>query len=595
MSDYKQTSFSGGFNLLLEDTRLPVTVKYKESDSPYDITFDQYRIASNVRARFDICTPIQQSVVELGAPSGLKQAIVSFGRYVIVFIAGSAYYKQVGTTNWTKIVGFSMSTTAPRYWTVAVPLNTTNYGRQAVTTNSVVSANNGITQTPILSASAQFGNIPGLLVQDGGTQPQFLYIDTNNIVQCRTTQTYQQWTAIYNNNGVLTNDLREYVPVGTFMEFYNGILFVVSPDYASLYRSVSGRPLDFMVNVTTAGQAGGDATTTSYSVGVGGITAIRAMQGDALFVAAGGGTFLVKLNQTPNSPTIFGEYTFNRQILFTSSCISERGIIDITGPISSNSSATSTSGDTVFIAAEGLRSFNSVEQQQNEGRNSVFSSTVQSLFTGITQTLTACSAVTFDNYALFSVNTTMGYAIVVYDTINSCYTSVDFSSLSGAAAKQFAAITVGTLALFAITSDDKVVQLYASTQAESAIVRLGSVSSQDPKKELQVIDVRAIFTNITKDISITCSLFVNNRYDSSVTEKIKYVPPVTAYVGSPIGTDVGTQTNSLRFPFPNSAQGWKAFPVLTWTDGASLTAVSVSTKDITPVQPLRTQTVIQQT
>jgi len=590
---FKQTSFNGGLNLLLDDTRLPVSIKYKEGDSPYDITFDQYRFASNVRSRFDVCTPIAQSVVCLSAPAGLKQGIIPFGRYVIAFIAGSAYYSQVGTQNWVEITGFAMSTTAPRYWAISIPLNCTNYGRQAIIpVGGSTSANAGITQTPVnLSASAQFGTVPGLLVQDGTNQPRFLYIDSNNIVQCRVTQTYQQWTAVYDGSGVLTTDLREYVPVGTLMEFYNGILFVVGSDLTSLYRSVSGRPLDFVVNVTTAGQPGGDATTTSYSVGVGGITAIKAMQGNVLFVAAGGATFLVSLNQTPNSPTVFGEYTFNRQILFSSSCIDEKGIIDISGPIGSGNSQTA--GDTVFIAAEGLRSFNAVEQQQNEGRNSVFSSTIQSLFTGITQVTLACSAVVFDNYGIFSVNTTMGFALVVYDAINSCYSSVDFNSLSGAGAKQFAAITIGTLALYAITTDDRIVQLYSAPTVESGVVRLGSVASQDPEKELQVIDVRAIFTNITKDFSVTCHLFVNNRYDGSITEKLKYVPPANTYTGPSIGLDVGTQTNSIRFPF-NSSQGWKAFPVISWTDGASLTSVSISTKDVMPLQPLRTQAVVDQ-
>lgn len=578
-SNYKQTSFSGGFNLLLDDTRLPVSFKYKEGDTPYDVTYNQYRTASNIRSRFDVCTPINQSVVQTDAPAGLKQAIVAFGRYVIIFVAGNAYYKPVNTTGFTQITGFSMNPLAPRYWTIAVPLNTTNYGRQAITPSSgPSSANTGILQTQTsLSVAAQFGTIPGLLVQDGSSQPVFLYVDSNGYVQSRVTQNYQQWSATYNNSGVLTNDQREYVPVGTFMEFYNGILFIVGTDYTSLYRSVSGRPLDFVVNVNTDGTAGGDATTTSYSIGVGGITALRAMQGDALFVAAGGGTFLVTLNQTPGAPTIFGEYTFNRQVLFTSSCISERGIIDISGP---PNSPTSSSGDTVFIAAEGLRSFNAVEQQQNEGRNSVFSSTAQSLFTGITQVAPNCSAVTYDNYAIFSVLTTSGYALVLYDTINSCYTSVDYSSLSGAAAKQFASITVGALALYAITSDDKVVQLYSGISTEQAIIRFGAVSSQDPRKEHKVKNFRSVFTNITQNFSITAYLFTNNRLDQILTNRVNYVAPVNAYTGPSVGTDIGTQSENVLFTFTNAKSGWKSFVVLTWTGGASLNSVCMTAQDV---------------
>ena len=91
--EFKQTSFAGGINLLLDDTRLPVSFKYKEGDTPYDITYNQYRIGLNIRTRFDVCAPVNSSVTDLSAPAGVKQAIVSFGNYIILFCAGNAHYK----------------------------------------------------------------------------------------------------------------------------------------------------------------------------------------------------------------------------------------------------------------------------------------------------------------------------------------------------------------------------------------------------------------------------------------------------------------------------------------------------------------------
>jgi hypothetical protein len=603
MATYKQTSFSGGLNLLLDDTRLPVSLKYKEGDSPYDISYNQYRIASNIRTRFDVCTPIESSIVQTDSPLGIKQAIVSFGNYIILFVAGECYYKLSGTTGWTPILSFSMSVTAPRYWTVAVPVTTTNYGRLAVTTSVTPTIAGGTTigvNTPIVQTQSQanivagtYGTLPGLLVQDGINQPRFIYLDVNGNPQCATTQTYNQWNAVYgtasNNYGQLLVDQREYVPIGTFMEFYNGILFIVGLDGTSIYRSVSGRPLDFVVNVNTDGSKGGDATTTSYSVGVSGITAMRAMPGGALFVAAGGaGCFFVTLNQTPNAPTIFGEYTFNRQTLFTSSCMSERGIIDIAGAPN-----TTNSGDTVFIAVDGLRSFNAIQQLQNEGRNSVFSSTVQSLFTNIQQSSNLCAAVSFDNYAIFSVQTTLGYCLVVYDTVNSCYSSIDFAQLGNTGAKQFAAITINQLALYAITTDDRVVELFASpTSTDAAVIRLGSVSSQDPNKEHKVTNFRAIFSNITESFYVTAYLLTNNRLDQILTNHINYVAPVTPYAGPQVGTDVDTETENVLFTFTQAKQGWKSFIVLTWTGGASLNSTSIMAQDVAvPMQSVNTQAV----
>ena len=596
MSEFKQTSFSGGFNLLLDDSRLPVSVKYKEGNSPFDITYDQYRLGNNIRTRFDVGQAIQSSVEDKAAPSGLKQAILTFGNYIILFVAGQAWYRLNTSTGWTRILKFSMSRTAPRYWTINVPLATTNYGRLSTAssdTPTVPQANLPIKQVNQITGT--FGTLSGLLVQDGINQPQFIYLDQNNNIQCRTTQIYNEWS--YDPTGV--NDKREYVPIGTFMEIYNGVLFIVSADFNIIYRSVSGRPLDFVVNVDLNGNKGGDATTTAYSVGIGGITALRTMPGNSLFVAAGGATaYSLTFNQTPNAPTLFGEYTFNRQVLFSSNCLTERGIVDIPGP-SSNPNA----GDSVFIDANGLRSFNAIQQQQNEGRNSIFSSTVQGLFkkvinsTTINKTLGSgwVSAALFDNYAIFSANTIYGNTLIIYDTINGVYESIDTQQLGNHAVKQFASITVSTLALYAITDDDKVYQLYADeSNFDSALIRLGAVCTQDPKREIKIISVRAILSNITADCSVTCTIFTNNRLDSSATTSIKYAAPVNVYAGQPIGDDVGTQTTSVMFSFPNAAQGWKAFAVLQWTAGASLTSTLITTEELTPMQPLLAQAVVKQ-
>lgn len=588
--EFKQSSFSGGMNLLLDDTRLPVTFKYKEGETPYDISYNQYRIGLNVRTRFDVCTAIPSSVVDTLAPAGNKQAIISFGNYIILFVAGTAWYHLNGVPGWTQIKAFSMDPNVPRYWTVAVPVTTTNYVRYGIPT-----ATGGLISNPVAGAqqvniiAGTFAQLPGLLVQDGVTQPYFIFIDGSGNVQARQTQSYTQWNFTLAADGVtISNDNREYVPIGTYMEWYNGILFIVDSNFNYIYRSVSGRPLDFVVNVNPGGTKGGDATTTSYSVGVSGITAMQALPGNMLFVAAGGAAcFSITLNTTPNAPTLFGEYTFIRTILFNANCITDRGIVEILG-------------DTVFIDANGLRSFNAVEQQLNEGRNSVFSSTVASLFTGITQSATVrlnqgtawCSAISFDNYAIFSVNTIFGYVLVVYDTINSVYTSLDVSQLGNHAAKQFAVINISSLALYAITDDDRVVQLYADpVNFDTCTMRFGAVCSQDPKKELKVSVFRSVISKITKNTNVTATLFTDNRLDESYETDISYRPAPNTYTSTNLGNDIGTQVNNLFFSFPNSSQGWKAFLSLTWTAGATLTDVAVTTEDVTPMNPTFTQAV----
>ena len=584
MGEFGQQSFIGGMNMLLDDTRLANTSRWSYNQA---LSNNQYRVAINARNRYDVIDSIPSSVKDTAVPSGIKQEMVTFGNYIIVFVSGLAYYRLNTAQVWTNIQGFNMDVTASRYWTVAVPVSTTNYGRLAVVTanttgggTDVVSSNTPILQAQNVAASFA-GNTPGLLVQDGINQPQFIFLDSNGFPTVRVTQTFAQWNAIYgtdaNNYGVLTTDNREYVPIGTTMAWTaDGILYIAAPDGVNILRSVSGRPLDFVVNVNPDGSKGGDAYTTSYTVGVGPITCLRSLSTGGLFVSALNANFSVTLNKTPNAPTIFGEYTFIRSFLFESTCLSDRGIMD-------------SLGDTRFISPFGVRSFNAIQQLQNEGRNSIFTSTIAGAFENMIQTIAAC--ILYNNYELYAVQTVFGPAIAVYDTVNSVWSAIDISQTDGKLIKQFAKIELGIQALYAITEDDSIYQLYASPSDDVPSIRLAAMCPQDPKKEQKVTNFRCILTNITSDYSVTASLFINDRYDSGYTQSFKYTQPKSGYTGVPMGPDIGTQTNNIMFSFPNSGQGWKAFVVLSWTGGGSLVFMSMSTTDIMQRQSLKTQSV----
>lgn len=586
MGEFGQQSFIGGMNLLLDDTRL--------ANVNQQLSNNQYRLAVNARNRYDTIDPIASSIEDKSVPLGIKQEMVTFGNYIIVFVSGKAYYKLYTDINYTMIDSFLMSTTAERLWTVPVPLSCTNYGRASIlaTQNTqvggagstgVVSANNAILQAQNVSAAFE-GNTPGLLVQDNVNQPQFIFLDTNGIPATRTTQTYAQWTATYgqdaSNYGVLLVDKREYVPIGNFMAYTSdGVLYIAAPDGVNILRSVSGRPLDFVINVDIMGQPGGDAYSTSYSVGVGPITCLRPLSTGGLFVSALNSNFSVTLNKTQDAPKEFGEYTFIRTYLFEATCLSDRTIID-------------SLGDTKFIDLTGVRSFNAIEQSQNEGRNSVFTSTIVAAFKELIQSTAA--AILFNNYELYAVNTVFGPAIAVYDTINSVWCAFDTLQTNGHLIKQFAKIELGVEKLYAIADDDKVYNLYASTSSDdNTTIRLAAMCTQDPKKEQKVLNFRCILANLTEDYSVTASLFVNNRFSESQTKNFSYSNPPSGYNGTFVGPDVDTQTNNILFSFPNSSQGWKAFVVLTWTGGGSLVFISMSTEDIIPLQPLMTQAVVK--
>ena len=614
--DFKQSSFSGGMNLLVDDTRLPVISKYKIGNNPYDIGYNQYREAFNIRNRYDVLKPIKSGVVDPAAPNGVKQEHVTFGNYIILFVAGLAYYRYYTDSGWTNIEGFNMSTTAPRYWTAVVPVGTTNYVRLAATgtvNNQTTNPAAAIQLSNVSGANA--GNNPGLLVQDNINQPQFIFLDDSGKVVCRTTQSYTQWQITYTDasNTVVANDsngnykdYREYVPIGNCMAWNDGILYVTSQDYTSIYRSVSGRPLDFMVNVTNklatsttsvkinyyssltgtiisttypayTQTGGGDVTTTSYSVGVGGISCIRPIPSGGIFIAASNANFSVKLNTSPTAPTLFGEYTFIRTFLFNATCLSDRAIID-------------SLGDTRFIDLTGIRSFNAIEQQQNEGRNSQFSATIQSAFTNITQDYQLAAAILYDNYELYAVNTVFGAVVVVYDTILSCWTSFDTLQTGGKRVKAFAKIELTIQRLYAITEDDKLWTLYISPTNSEAVVRLGAVAG-DPDTSGSVHDIRVVLNNITSDCTVIADPFTDNREtdSSNQTKLIKYVPPIYPYTGIANMPDINTQVTNVLFSFLNGQVGWKSFALISWTGQADLVYVSMTVNEEKTMNPLMSQ------
>jgi hypothetical protein len=364
--------------------------------------------------------------------------------------------------------------------------------------------------------------------------------------------------------------------------------------------------LDFVVNVsnllTTVSPfiqyGGGDATTTAYSVGVGPITALRALSNGALFVAAGNANFSVSKDRSNSAPKLFGEYLFIRTFLFNANCLSDRVIFD-------------SLGDTRFIDSTGVRSFNAVQQTQNEGRNLPFTAMIQPAFTlknkitnqqtNITQDPLYSAAMLANDYELYGVQTVFGPALAVYDTINQCWVAFDTQQTAGKRVKILCKIELTTQAYFAVTEDDRVFQLYINTTFDTGLVRTIGISANmlyagqniklaDPKYQIKPKAFRAILNNITQDCSISLTPYINNRQSSigTITKTINYTIPANPTVGVLSYDDVDTMLQNLFFTTPNCEQGWKCFVLFSWTSG-SITQFSAELTDCTPMNPLNSQ------
>lgn len=598
-SEYNQLSFIGGMNLLGDDTRLQP---------------NQYRIGFNLTNREDELDPVLVAKEDVTFPKGIVQECVTFGKYLVAFVGGVAHFKLYTDNGWQVIAGCSMSKTAPRYWTQAIPVSTTNYIRYASTgvTNPLTSNPAGSIQTASV-AGANSGNLPGLVIQDNVNQPQFLFLDVNGFPVIRTIQTFEQWSITYtdgqnikvaqDSSGVFL-DNREYVPIGNTMAYDNGVLYIASQDGNFIYRSVSGRPLDFVVNVVNTLIAmtpfiqygGGDATTTSYSVGVGGISCLRQLSSGGIFVGASNANFAVTQNKTPGAPTEFGEYTFIRTFLFNANCLTDRAIFDALG-------------DTKFIDLTGVRSFNAIEQVQNEGRNTPFTKTIQAALTNkingirsnIIQSPNAVAGILFDNYELFALNTAFGFAIAKFDDINQCWSSFDIPLSSGAGIKILTKIELDVQALFAVTTDNRLFQLYVGPLLATASFRSNGVCANilyantnikmnNPKSEIKLSKARVVLNNMQGDATVSFTPYVNNRLTQTgtITKNVKYFAPSKPSSDPYALPDVDTQLGNELFTTPNCGQGWKMFGLWSWT-GASITQFYYDLNDVQPMNPLLSQ------
>jgi len=532
------TSFRGGLNYVADTTQM----------GP-----GEYPLAINCRTRFDTVDPINKHL-DITDPlfTGTKQACISVGNYLVVFSGGYGWYKNIAIvgSGWAPIIRqdgggqLRMSSIVDRIYLQDIPASTVNYKRVPASANA--SADVNLTTAAVPSPT-------GILVQDGNSQPWIVFADGT----ARVTKTYEQWT---------TED-REYVPIGTLMCMYDGILYVVNGN--KILRSCTGRPLDFMVVLDVNGNKiapeSGDAYAVSHEIDGDPITAIGVVNSNvkAIVVCSYRNTNLVIPDLTT---TLFGEPTFTNQFICSTGAINQLCTTDILG-------------DTAFVTFKGLRSFNAVLQDRNEGRNLPFSRSVFRLFKDIVQTTAA--ATNFDDYAIFDVNTVYGRAWLIYDTLSQKFAAFDISSLlNGAAVKQFAvAKTAISDRLFFITND-KLFEAFGDTASapETAQYYCGDTTSNDPRKELKLRQIKCIFTNIFESGTINAIVYGDGKTNGEVLTKNVIQPTVNTTLPQAVPFDYGDDVDIVRnviFPIDNPRVVWMVGTLISWNFRASLSNISL--------------------
>lgn len=426
-----------------------------------------YPLLINGRTRSGVPTPVKQHKKITGLPHGILQDIAVVGDLLIAIVAGKVFYRNLAGDNlWNSLSANAiLDTTVDEVYTRLLPVtsNFFNLRGEPDWTNNVFNANIA-SQPQALYASD--GLNPAVLINASG-----FYTTAGD---------YNTWSQ---------ND-PTYIPVGTIPCVSGQKFFLVSQDKKVIYQSVSGRATDFMVNRDTNGNKGGPANTMQIAVDYNDITALIPTQDNGLMACTLYATYFIFPD---TNAKLFGEYRYRSEMAFPVGCVNHKSIVDLVG-------------DTAFITQTGIQSFNVASQLKRESNNFPLGAKIQRYLAN-PQYDTA--AINFDDYALFSMNTTFGRAVVIYDTIREQFVSIDtgFGTV-----KKFAIYRAsGQLRLFFSNTDDELYEAYAGEEYAILRILLGDYSAQDAAAMHAVDKLYASFTNIRGEVPVELSVYSDNR------------------------------------------------------------------------------------
>ena len=449
---------------------------------------DEYRIGHNVRNRFGELRPIKRpEEISAGLAADVPvQALYALGDFLILIQDGNAYFKhrlsETWITLWSQSTNASLrlDSSAEYVYVQAVP----DSGGPTFTYKS----KNNTDKVELDSSAGMLTKTEAaVVVQDGVNQPNLIIFSSTSVgatATVRKARTFaEHGTTI---DGVVE---REYVPVGKQMMFFNSKLYIISPDGKTIYHSVSGRPLDFVIAINSDGnkissvEEDHGASALSYAVSYEAITCIAPLNTESLLVSTRTASFAV----TPNyNITLYGEPTFTKRYLFGASVVNQFSFVDMMG-------------DFGFIDAEGLRSFNAVRQLRNEGRNSAFSLKVAKLFEGAVQLDGA--AISFDNYTFFSVKTIYGFGVLVFDGTLQKFVSLDQYKLDDDTTlgqiTQFSKIDTDTVhELYGVTAQGKLLRLFTGGKYNDSFVQTKAFNTGTLEVEQKPMQLRMLFNGV---------------------------------------------------------------------------------------------------
>lgn len=534
-----QRNFSEGMNLFTD---------------PALLGNGQYQLGINVSNRNGGLDPLGLPDEVFSGYKGTKQDVFTAGEYLFVVSGGKLYYKHYTApdTALTKVEGVNMTADVDRVYHALVPASVINFEGKLTNNDNIEILQR--TRTNIE------GSPTAIILQDGIKQPAVVYFDGETFIG-RSTQNYDQWER---------GTAQEYVPIGLNMAFVGGILFIVSPDRKLLYRSIVGRPLDFVINIDDQGNKSpsedeGGARVSAYAVGYDDILAIQPVGGTSLLVSTDSpASHVVEIDY---QYLIWAQPTFYVKGRLNAGSIGPRCFVEVLG-------------DMLFIGHDAIYSFNAVANDQNESRYSIFSATVEKLFT-LTQTSTSC-AIVHNKYALFSLNTAYGKCVLVFDLVTKSFSCI-YNNTADVQFKAFATLEPYVDDLYAIGDDDKIYKLFGDTFEPALLTR--QFASDEPRVEQKAHTFRTLFdAGYTNDEITLNPIFDGYKYSAFVRSLV-----APSLVGKDqYNLDVYTHERISSQKFALSSIGKKSWAIaylLSWTTDAKLRCIEHEATIATPAIP----------
>lgn len=554
-----QKSFIGGINQLASNTQLKP---------------DEYEWGINLRNRFSYIEPINKHVL-LDTPIGVKQGGIGIGNVKIIFVQGHAYYQEDGVSFWVQVPNFQLNANADIIYSVAVPGSTLNFVRKAAA---------NIVNPIILTTDFKVAGTPaGVVCQDGISQPCIIEFDfINQIYIGRVLGNYNTW----DNQGIAANS-REYVPIGLRMMLLNQTLFIQSRDGASVYRSITGRPLDFMIVVDQNGnklptELQGGAAQISFAMDFDLITCLQPLNIPDTFVY--GTAHNIRFVTADYTNTLFGEPTFRTTAIISAGIVNQYSFVELIG-------------DYAFIDFDSVKSFDAVQLLKFKGRNSIFSIEISRILfdknTNGPIKQRHCMCTIYNNFALFNIDTNFGNIIAVYDMILEQWVSFDITEVFKV--KQFFSIeTLTKTKLYAITVKNEVFEMYAlSTQKEIPILKTRAFVTQLTNVEHKSQLFRALFNGSTYDGQAILTELVDEQISDNNNNLSVDIPNGLAGVPYPVQPPVfpsnKSQVDTPAFQLKDGLTGKKLAYILSWNNDAQLTEYHMKSTEMSDAVSLKQQ------